>query len=203
MEDILDQYNVKVQFDIHGQPPMRDGDKIILTLPNDTSIVRDNYTIAHEIGHLVLGHSIEDMRSQYNREITDEDRQANIFAAELLMPKDLFRVVCRECRYNVYSIGDRFDVSPSAAGVRMSILNIDKHGEDNEHKIHWSYRHPIIGTIVLWALTFVGFIVEIALIPFVMVTLAGELLLEKINACHHPVKATKLLWEQVKKEMKE
>ena len=57
-------------------------------------------------------------------ELTDEERQANVFAAELLMPKEKFRQVCRECGNNVYEVAFRFGVSPSAAGVRMSILGI-------------------------------------------------------------------------------
>lgn len=68
--------------------------------------------------------------------------------------------------------------------------------------LHWCYRYPVTYTILLWTLTFVGFAVEMLLLPFNAVSLAGAILLEKMNVCHHPVKATKLLWEQVK-EMKE
>ena len=66
------------------------------------------------------------------------------------------------------------------------------------NKPRWCYRHLLIYTIMLLAFTFVGFAVEIFLLPFNEVSLAGAMLLEKMNVCHHPVEATKLLWEQVK-----
>ena len=67
------------------------------------------------------------------------------------------------------------------------------------NKPHWCYRHPIIYTIVIWAIASIGFIVELFLLPFMVVTLAGEMLLGKMNVCHHPIKATKLLWDQVRR----
>lgn len=69
-------------------------------------------------------------------------------------------------------------------------------------KRHWCYRYPITYTIMLWTWSFIGFAVGIFLFPFNVVTLAGEILLEKMDVCWHPVKATKLLWKQVK-EMKQ
>lgn len=51
---------------------------------------RQRFTVAHEIGHLVLGHVGPGMATVENREPTgserDEERQANQFAARLLAP---------------------------------------------------------------------------------------------------------------------
>lgn len=70
------------------------------------------------------------------------------------------------------------------------------------NKPHWSYRHPIIYTTVIWAIASVGFVVEMFLLPFMVVTLAGEMLLGKMNICYHPMKDTKLLWSQVRRMKK-
>ena len=67
------------------------------------------------------------------------------------------------------------------------------------NKPHWGYRHPIIYTTVIWTIASVGFIIELFLFPFMAVVLAGEMLSEKMNVCYHPVKATKLLWSQVRR----
>lgn len=81
------RYNVEVRFEDVGQPTRKDGDKYVLTLQNDTRRLRDHYTLAHEIGHIIMGHSIDAMKVSG----TEEDKQANIFAAGLLMPEKEFR----------------------------------------------------------------------------------------------------------------
>lgn len=52
----------------------------------DHSYVRKRFSIAHEIGHLMLDHTGENPS-----ENAQWEREANIFAAELLMPKDLLK----------------------------------------------------------------------------------------------------------------
>ena len=122
---IFKDYDIELKYERCGENLQSIGGKRIITLPRNTSPERDVYTIAHEIGHIVLEHRPNEagMISR-SGELTDEERQANVFAAELLMPKEKFRQVCRECGNNVYEVAFRFGVSPSAAGVRMSILGI-------------------------------------------------------------------------------
>lgn len=119
------KYNVEVIYRQHGEDPRKDGDKYILTLPKRTMPEIDHYRMAHEFGHIILGHSIEAMRSPVSTEISDEDRQANIFAANLLMPEKELREKCRECRNDVEEVAFWFSVPTFAAGVRMVILDME------------------------------------------------------------------------------
>lgn len=122
---IFDDYHIEIKYESRGESLQSIGGKRIITLPRNTSPERDVYTIAHEIGHIVLDHKLNNVGMIFRSgELTPEERQANVFAAELLMPKDKFRQVCKECNNNVYEVAFRFGVSPSAAGVRMSILGI-------------------------------------------------------------------------------
>ena len=120
------KYNVEVHYGKHGEDARKEGDKYVFTLPQRTSPEHDHYRIAHEFGHIILGHSVEDMCFNGGIEISDKDRQANIFTAEFLMPEKEFREKCRECRNDVENVAFWFGVTPSAAGVRMAMLGIEE-----------------------------------------------------------------------------
>jgi len=53
----------------------------------DAAWVRRRFTIAHEIGHLLLGHACSDLDIE-----KDAEAEANQFAAELLMPLALLKI---------------------------------------------------------------------------------------------------------------
>jgi Zn-dependent peptidase ImmA (M78 family) len=53
----------------------------------DTAWVRRRFTIAHEVGHLLLGHTCSELDID-----KDNEAEANQFAAELLMPLALLKV---------------------------------------------------------------------------------------------------------------
>ena len=124
---MLGRYNVEVRYSNWYAGPKKDGDKYVLTIYFKTPSGRITYILAHELGHIVLGHSIEAMRERFSDgQISVEERQANIFANNLLMPERKFRDVCRECGNRVEKVAYSFGVTPSAAGVRMAILGIEE-----------------------------------------------------------------------------
>lgn len=124
---MLGRYNVEVRYKTWARSPKKDGNKYILTLYASTPDGRINFILAHELGHIVLGHSIDAMRERFSDgKISDEERQANIFANNLLMPEKKFRDVCRECGNRVEKVAYSFGVTPSAAGVRMAMLGIEE-----------------------------------------------------------------------------
>jgi len=104
--------------------------KIVLNAaeaPRDVGPLRRfRFTIAHEIGHWVchvIGASnpepvfcrATDLSEDADRTL---EREANVFAAELLMPEEAVRAAWEELR-EVEVCAARFDVSPTAMGWRL------------------------------------------------------------------------------------
>lgn len=125
---------------------LRDGKRTIIGVNTRTSMRRQRFTIAHEIGHSVLheGKLIVDhaVRVNWRDEVSSQatDRQeiaANAFAAELLMPSDLvfnhLADYAESVRSNNESIARdeliaqlarTFNVSIEAMGYRLINLGI-------------------------------------------------------------------------------
>ena len=98
------------QRDRDGCNAIIDGNYCILY--NETfSSTRKRFTIAHELGHILMKHS----------GVPDNEHEANIFASRLLMPA----CVLYECGVSsATDIMELCDVSRSAAEIRLERLNI-------------------------------------------------------------------------------
>jgi len=94
----------------------RGDQKIYIMLYNEgaRSIRRRNFTLAHEVGHVYLGHE---------QDSPLWERQANAFAAELLAPRIL---VAQHLKYlggcldPAHALAQAFDVSLSMARLRLN-----------------------------------------------------------------------------------
>lgn len=88
---------------------------------------RQRFTIAHEIGHYALHSSVETSFCQV-RAMGQEEREANYFAARLLMPADLLRDEVRRLLpiqnpgETVNQLADQFDVSNGAMKICLQEL---------------------------------------------------------------------------------
>jgi len=91
----------------------------------NANLPRARFTIAHEIGHIVLGHNrIRHRRTDYREgqaasTIRGDERQANIFAAALLAPYHLSEATEAT---SAEDIANRFQISLSAAQIRLPEL---------------------------------------------------------------------------------
>lgn len=87
---------------------------------------RSRFTIAHEIGHLMLHPNMDmiDFRTTPSDRYHDvKEQDANRFAAELLMPKEEFEKIYR--KYGVISqVASYFGVSYEAASIRAYKLGL-------------------------------------------------------------------------------
>lgn len=90
---------------------------------------RKRFTIAHEIGHIML-HAQDGDHVDYRGEMEygaadqPKEREANIFAGALLMPKGAFEAIWQAYSGNASLVASHFQVTPSAVKVRAKELNL-------------------------------------------------------------------------------
>lgn len=119
------------QKDIDGMIATEDS-KTSIYVNKGNSEVRKRFTIAHEIGHYILHHDdsmeqdfIVDYRQAIMNYETQEDlikeTQANMFAAALLLPKDLVKEAWSKYK-NIEKVSKLFQVSAKALVIRLDNL---------------------------------------------------------------------------------
>ncbi|MFL0278162.1 ImmA/IrrE family metallo-endopeptidase [Mycobacterium sp. SMC-19] len=103
-----------------------DDDTFTVYVSGRTSPRRDRFTIAHEVGHLLLHHLNGDrsLRRFTRKGSNAAETQANYFAAALIMPEDHFKAAHAALDGDLWGLARQFDVSPAAAGVRCSVLGL-------------------------------------------------------------------------------
>lgn len=125
----------------------RDGVRTVIGVNSNHALKRQRFTIAHEIGHLVLhkGRPVlvdtsvrVNWRDDTSSKASDrEEIEANAFAAELLMPQKLVRHEIERLLKKDRKIVDRkltkvlaeaFDVSVDAMNYRLINLGIQRAG---------------------------------------------------------------------------
>lgn len=89
---------------------------------------RSRFTVAHELGHVLLGHVNEENSklrdTTFNSTTSDPDeRAANAFAAELIMPSARVKELYRAAR-NIQQLAEAFGVSTQAMTFRLKNLGI-------------------------------------------------------------------------------
>ena len=103
---------------IPPSPPM-------ITYNANSSSVRCRFSIAHELGHFALSHrpiSFSDLFGGDLSRDAGQEREANIFAAELLMPKVM---LSREAhRFTISELTRRYRVSVQAMEIRLRELGL-------------------------------------------------------------------------------
>lgn len=92
------------------------------------SFNRQRFTKAHELGHLVLEHTVfkdkfyDDFKSDFDDPF---EKEANIFASEILMPsKAVLRLAGSNVGRSEYDLAVLFNVSIEAVDWKLRYLNI-------------------------------------------------------------------------------
>lgn len=129
--------HVSLQSDVSGILFRGDGRKVI-AVNESHSLLRQRFTIAHELGHLALHKGVEvhvdqifrinlrDSRSATAEDV--EEVEANAFAANLLMPAQWIRQdvagepLDLENEERVHTLAERYQVSTQAMIVRLASL---------------------------------------------------------------------------------
>jgi predicted transcriptional regulator len=87
---------------------------------------RRRFTIAHEIGHFVLHPErvAPERGGTVNEAMKIQEREADRFAAELLMPEHLVRKAVQDEGADVRRLAERFEVNEQAMTVRLRRLGL-------------------------------------------------------------------------------
>lgn len=113
----------------------RAGSSFLLTISATDSFTRQRFTIAHELGHYMLhrhlvGDGLDDDRAYRSTQIGKyhntligpaEETEANKFAANLLMPRNLVDAERNKPNATVQSMAALFQVSEHAMSIRLGV----------------------------------------------------------------------------------
>ena len=137
IEEIVSKLGIKISRgpsrEFSGLLIRKDGSALI-GVNNSEAPVRQRFTIAHELGHYYL-HPQKDTFVDYRdnkKEIvsTPREREADMFAAALLMPRDQiekdFRVLAKKgfAEDDLEKLAARYQVSGKAMKLRLWNLNL-------------------------------------------------------------------------------
>jgi Zn-dependent peptidase ImmA (M78 family) len=97
---------------------------------------RCKFTIAHEIGHIILGHHTSfEVSNLTDMQFKILDLEADIVAGEILMP---YNSIKKTSNNNIMYLANKYDVSYSAMKTRLKFLNLyDLYVED---ELNANYR---------------------------------------------------------------
>ncbi len=115
----------------HGALTVKAYNDFVINIPDHTSPRRDNFTIAHELGHYFLHYfKVVDQLSPDDvfvaKRLGSErvEWEANWFASAFLMPEDIFRNKFRDIEGDLFELSDYFNVSKKAAEIRSIRLGL-------------------------------------------------------------------------------
>ena len=104
----------------------------VITYNSTEALQRKRFTIAHEIGHFALGHLkpgsplFRDTPSNFSSQSANtQERDANSFAAQLLMPSKMVKyAVAEKSITDVDSLAETFGVSQVAMKYRLANIGL-------------------------------------------------------------------------------
>ncbi len=105
---------------------IKDEDLLAIGINENHAEVRQRFTIAHEIGHYVMGHDENKILDDTFDKNSEKEKEANVFAGELLIPYHILkRDLDREVS-DIPSLAKRYNVSEQAMSIRLletSLIN--------------------------------------------------------------------------------
>lgn len=140
LQKLACEYGIHIAYhnlpdDVSGALDLRDTDKKIILVNSNHSKNRQRFTVAHELGHYFLHHTVgvhidkklffRDATSAQGTNIVE--KEANRFAAELLLPEDsliadLNSISDLDSEEELKEIANRYCVSTIALSFRIAQL---------------------------------------------------------------------------------
>lgn len=119
-EQIIHGLNIPLKEDdlkIDGVSHMDARGNMFIMCKRNSPPTRKRFTLAHELGHLVLEHVHMGQSSQHSNNA--QEAEANAFASELLMPSDDLKAFMKQAYRTVKQVTDRYQVSDQAAIIAV------------------------------------------------------------------------------------
>lgn len=132
IKDLINNYGLKLKFarfpeEISGVCGFLDINEEAIYVNADNSLKRQNFTIAHELGHWLL-HREEINKSPQSYKVLRRqpiggekdyrETEANTFAANLLVPTNMLKI-CKKASFSPEMMSDLFSVSSDVIGYRL------------------------------------------------------------------------------------
>ena len=117
------------------------GDERHICINGTISAEAANYTRAHELGHLLLGHLSMDLSAITQQQAQNLKREADFFADNVVMPEHLVRDACMGDWVTdsiIESMARLFSVPVFAMRNRLRYLNI--HCRSDNQRLHHYYH---------------------------------------------------------------
>lgn len=128
-EGLVEQLGIQIHYhcvdDVDFSFSLKKSDKYFVCIYISGNQGRDRWSVAHELGHIVLGHyELYPVDTIMSDRLTDReryilDREADIFSEELLMPAEW---VVRY-KQDLSDLKNLFKVSKEAMSIRLGKLN--------------------------------------------------------------------------------
>lgn len=121
LNDIIQKLGIKIKSEdltIDGLTRMSNDGICCIWYSKNISVVRQRFTVAHEIGHIVLEHtSIFGDCDQFSKK--SQEKEANSFAGELLVPSSDIKKFVKEKSPTIQNIIDRYRISQDVAFIAI------------------------------------------------------------------------------------
>lgn len=98
-------------------------DKRVIGVNKRHASVRRRFTIAHEIGHFLLGHE-DDSIDGYSDRPMPLEREANTFASHLLIPTHIVTESVKKVGLDLKFLAKQFWVSEQVITIRLLEMNL-------------------------------------------------------------------------------
>ena len=137
IESIIKSFDIRLvrealPNDISGIFYQDDEGKYVIKVNSLQHPRRQRFTLAHELAHYCLHRHLntvfEDKVLFRGGEVSPEEKEANHFAGEILMPAEQFMANIHSGNNTIQGLADTFDVSSLAVRVRAKLLGLRGHG---------------------------------------------------------------------------
>jgi Zn-dependent peptidase ImmA (M78 family) len=131
LDDVVRRLGIQLEYVVapgwSGAVESAPDGRAVIWIDSTDAVTRRRFTIAHELGHLFLhplGQQFRDSTFLGN----SQERQANLFAADFLMPKWMVDGDFRSAFRSVVDLAEMYRVSPDVMRIHLQYMRLHPMG---------------------------------------------------------------------------